>query len=102
MEEVIEAGNRDLAVHSEESAIDGTSVIERMFALTDTMGVYRPSTMIDFVDGKVMEIEAIFGEPLRRAQSLGVATPHLNLLTALLRALNARHFNSGNFAVPAQ
>ena len=54
------------------------------------MGLYRPSTMIDFVDGKVMEIEAIFGEPLNRAQSLGIATPQLFLLTALLRALNAQ------------
>jgi 2-dehydropantoate 2-reductase len=90
MEEVIEAGNGDLVAHSEDSRIDGTSVIERMFRQTDTMGVYRPSTMIDFVDGKVMEIEAIFGEPLSRAKSLGIATPQLTLLTALLRALNAR------------
>ncbi len=90
IEEVMEAGNRDLAAHSEDSRIDRTSVIERMFELTDTMGVYRPSTVIDFVDGKVMEIEAIFSEPLSRAQSLGIATPQLTLLTALLRALNAR------------
>ena len=90
MEEVIEVGNRDLAAHSEDLRIDRTSVIERMFGLTDTMGVYRPSTMIDFVDGKVMEIEAIFGEPLNRAQLLGIATPQLVLLTALLYALNAQ------------
>jgi 2-dehydropantoate 2-reductase len=89
MEEVIEAGNGDLAAHSEDARIDRTSIIERMFELTDTMGVYRPSTMIDFVEGKAMEIEAMFGEPLRRAQSLGIATPQLALLTALLRALNA-------------
>jgi 2-dehydropantoate 2-reductase len=90
MEEVIEAGNGDLAAHSEDARINRKSVIERMFELTDTMGVYRPSTMIDFVEGKAMEIEAIFGEPLRRAQSLGIATPQLALLTALLRALNAQ------------
>ena len=89
MAEVIEAGNTDLAAHTENVRIDGAAVIERMFALTDTMGVYQPSTMIDFVGGKAMEIEAIFGEPLRRAESLGVDTPQLALLTALLRALNA-------------
>ncbi len=88
MEEVIEAGNKDLVMHSENTQIDGNGVIERMFRLTDTMGMYRPSTMIDFLDGKVMEIDAIFGEPLRRAQSLGIATPQLALLTALLRTLN--------------
>jgi ketopantoate reductase len=46
--------------------------------------------MIDFVDDKLMEIEAIFGELLSRVQSLGIATPQLALLTALLCALNAR------------
>lgn len=60
----------------------------RTFKSTSTMGPYRPSTMIDFVEGKAMEIEAIFGEPLRRAQTLGVPVPQLTLLTALLRALN--------------
>ena len=90
MEEVIDAGNADLAAHSENIRIDQVAVINRMFGLTDTMGAYRPSTMIDFVDSKAMEIEAIFGEPLSRAQSLGVDTPRLALLTALLRALNAQ------------
>lgn len=90
MEEVIAAGNADLAAHSEKVRIDGPAVIDRMFALTDTMGVYRPSTMIDFVEGKEMEIEAMFGEPLRRAEELGVNTPQLSLLTAILRSLNAR------------
>jgi len=90
MEEVIAAGNADLAAKSEQVRIDGLSVIKRMFALTDTMGVYRPSTMIDFIEGRVMEIEAMFGEPLRRAGSLGVNTPQLALLTAILRSLNAQ------------
>jgi 2-dehydropantoate 2-reductase len=89
MEEVIAAGNADIAAHSEDARLDGTMVVDRMFALTDTMGDYRPSTMIDFVEGRPMEVEAMFGEPLRRAQSLGVATPQLALLTALMRALNA-------------
>ncbi len=88
MQDVIEAGNSDLAAHGEDTRIDGPAVTERMFHLTDTMGVYRPSTMIDFVEGKPMEIEAMFGEPLRRASALGVATPQLALMTAILRALN--------------
>ena len=59
-----------------------------MFKKTSTMGAYRPSTMIDFVEGKAMEIEAIFGEPLRRARALGVPVPGLALLTDLLKSLN--------------
>ena len=90
MKEVIEAGNADLAAHSEHARLDAAAVVNRMFGLTDTMGAYRPSTMIDFVEGRPMEVEAMFGEPLRRAQLIGVDTPQLALLTALLRALNAR------------
>jgi 2-dehydropantoate 2-reductase len=44
--------------------------------------------MIDFVEGKPMEIDAIFAEPLRRAEALGVPTPGLALLTSLLLSLN--------------
>jgi 2-dehydropantoate 2-reductase len=90
MEEVIAAGNADITAHSEHARLDGTMVVDRMFELTDTMGKYRPSTMIGFVEARAMEVEAMFGEPLRRAQSLGVATPQLALLTALMRALNAQ------------
>ncbi|MEE9278471.1 MAG: 2-dehydropantoate 2-reductase [Dehalococcoidia bacterium] len=88
MEEVIAAGNADLAAHQETTQLDGAAIVARMFDLTDKMEPYRPSTMIDFAEGRSMEVEAIFGEPLRRAEDLGVDVPHLRLLTALLRALN--------------
>jgi 2-dehydropantoate 2-reductase len=88
MNEVVAAGNADLAYHSERVRIDGPSIADRMFRNTGTMGAYRPSTMIDFVDGRAMEIESIFETPLRRALSLGSPAPQLELLTALLLALN--------------
>ncbi|MFY8215330.1 MAG: 2-dehydropantoate 2-reductase, partial [Chthoniobacterales bacterium] len=47
---------------------------------TYPMGAYQPSTMVDFLAGKPLEIEAIWGEPLRRARSAGVAVPHLSAL----------------------
>lgn len=90
MKEVIAAGNADLEHHGEKSRIDGGSMIDVMFRNTSTMGPYRPSTMIDFVEGRSMEIEAIFGEPLRRARRLNVPVPALSLLTALLHAHNMR------------
>ena len=37
-----------------------------------------------------MEIESILGEPLRRAQAAGIATPRLELLYGILRAREAR------------
>ena len=88
MEEVIAAGNADLGAHSSGERIDRPAMIDSMFKKTSTMGAYKPSTMIDFVEGKRMEIEAIFGEPLRRARALNVPAPQLGLLTALLRSLN--------------
>lgn len=88
IEEVCAAGNADLAAHDDTARIDTAAVLDRMLTLTDAMGVYRPSTMIDYVEGRPMEVEEIFGEPLRRARALGVDTPHIALLTALMRRLN--------------
>ena len=85
MEEVIVAGNADLEARGEALRLDGSAIVETMFALTDNMGPYRPSTMIDYVEGRQMEVPAIFGAPLARAQELGVKTPHLATLTALLQ-----------------
>ena len=88
MAEVLATGNADLEHHSQETRIDRNVLMDLFFKSTSTMGAYKPSTMIDFVEGRAMEIEAIFGEPLRRAQSLDVLVPQLALLTSLLRALN--------------
>jgi 2-dehydropantoate 2-reductase len=88
MEEVIATGNADLEFHGQKVRIDRDSMVESMFTRTSTMGAYRPSTMIDYVEGKAMEAEAIFGEPLQRAGLLRVRVPYLTLLTALLRSLN--------------
>ena len=40
------------------------------------MGAYRPSSLIDWQEGREVEIDAIWGEPLRRALTTGVALPH--------------------------
>lgn len=57
---------------------------------TETMGAYKPSTLLDFEAGRALELEAIWGEPLRRAQARGMAMPRLEELYARLKALNAR------------
>ena len=88
MEEVVAAGNADLAAHASAERIDGEAVIARMFALTDVMGPYRPSTLIDYLEGRAIEADAIFAEPARRAAALAVPTPRLAQLAALLARLN--------------
>ena len=90
MEEVVTIGNAALARSGQPGRIDGPGIIDRMFRFTATMGDYHPSTLIDFLEGKPLEVEAIFGEPLRHARPLGVEAPRLALLTALLRSLDAR------------
>ena len=59
-----------------------------MFTLTDVMGPYRPSTLIDYLEGRAIEVDAIFAEPARRARDLGVPTPRIEMLTALLAGLD--------------
>lgn len=63
----------------------GRDLIEFHLTRTLRMGAYQPSTMVDFLAGRELEIDAIWGEPLRRAEAVGLATPHLQSLHARLR-----------------
>ena len=58
--------------------------------ITPPMGPYRPSSLVDYLAGREVEVEPIWGEPARRAQAAGVAVPRLTLLYALLKQLTAR------------
>ena len=81
MNEVIAAANaQNLKVDPKWTDIQ----IER----TRSMGAYRASTLIDFERKQPLELEALFLEPLRRAQRTGVATPRLEALCLVLEALD--------------
>jgi 2-dehydropantoate 2-reductase len=54
---------------------------------TRPMGPYRTSSMIDFTEGREVEVDSIWREPLRRAEAAGVPMPHL---AALLRRIEER------------
>jgi 2-dehydropantoate 2-reductase len=69
--------------------LPGDVAVEHM-RRTETMGAYKPSTLLDFEAGRALEVEAIWGEPLRRACTRGIAMPCLEQLYALLKSLNAR------------
>ena len=60
--------------------------LQQQFDVTPPMGAYQPSSLVDFRAGREVEIEAIWGEPLRRAQAKGVPTPRLAALYAQLKA----------------
>jgi 2-dehydropantoate 2-reductase len=61
------------------------SFLDRQFELTEPMGPYKPSSLIDFLDDKPVEIDAIWGEALRRGEAKGVEMPELKKLDQQLR-----------------
>ncbi len=63
------------------------SFMDEQIARSYSMGPYRPSSLIDYQAGRAVEVESIWGEPLRRATSAGVAVPRMRILHTLLREL---------------
>lgn len=57
---------------------------------TELMGAYKPSTLVDFQAGRPLEVEAIWGEPLRRAAAAGAFTPRLRELYEKLKSMDSR------------
>jgi 2-dehydropantoate 2-reductase len=86
MQEVIAAANQ--CGH----ALPIATAAEQM-KRTETMGAYQPSTLLDFVSARPLEIEAIWGEPLRRAAAAGAQTPRLQVLYSLLKSIDRMQAN---------
>lgn len=80
MEEVIAAANKC------GYPLPATAALEQI-KRTEAMGAYRPSTLIDFAAGRSLELEAIWGEPLRRALAAGASVPHWEELYASLKKI---------------
>ncbi|MGK0309744.1 MAG: 2-dehydropantoate 2-reductase [Lentimonas sp.] len=66
------------------AALEGHEIedafLQRQLDVTEKMDAYRPSSLIDFLEGRAVELEAIFGEPLRRGQRLGLKMSELERL----------------------
>ena len=58
---------------------------ELQIAVTRPMGAYRPSSMIDYLEGRDVEVEAIWEEPLRRAKAAGAVLPRWEELLERIR-----------------
>ena len=61
---------------------------------TRVMGAYRASTLIDFENGRPLELDALFRKPLAAARAAGVDTPRLAQLCTVLEQLVAEQKNS--------
>lgn len=57
-----------------------TAVALQQMQRTSSLGAYRPSTLLDFQAGRPLELESIWGEPLRRATAAGAPMPLLDRL----------------------
>ncbi len=55
---------------------------------TDSMTGYKPSTLQDWESGKPLEIEAIWGEPVRRAAAAGAKMPRTETLYGLITTMD--------------
>ena len=65
----------------------GEAFVDENIDRTTRMGAYQPSSLIDYLNSREVETEAIWGEPVRLAKSIGVACPRLELLYHLLTRL---------------
>lgn len=66
-----------------------SSFTDKQIGFTDKLGPYPPSSLVDWRAGRRIEVEAIWGEPLRQGASAGIEMPHLKTLHAILKGLNA-------------
>ena len=56
------------------------ALIDDMIERTRTMSAYKPSSLIDFLAGSEVELEAIWGEPVRQAKAAGIEMPQVERL----------------------
>ena len=66
------------------------SFIQTMLDYTVKMKPYRTSMKIDYDEHRPLEVEAIFGNPLRMAQAAGVNLPQISCLYWQLKFLDAK------------
>jgi len=62
----------------------------KMLKNSESMGPYHSSMQVDFESGRPLEVESIIGEPTRRAKAAGASVPRMEMLYALVKALDQR------------
>lgn len=90
MDETIQAANMEM----KERQLEGDlGILERaaMMKLSDDMGPYKPSTMLDFSNRRPMEVRYLFREPLDRAKRMGVKVPHLETIVMQIEAYQRKY-----------
>ena len=65
------------------------SLIEDQIQRTYPMGAYKPSSLLDHLAGRPVEVEAIWGEAVRQARGVGARMVRVEMLYQLLKKLTA-------------
>ena len=60
---------------------------EKEIARTRKMGAYQPSSLLDYLADKPVELESIWGEALRQGTAAGVPMPHIKALYEKLKTM---------------
>lgn len=68
----------------------GSALVTHMLTHTAQMTPYRTSMKIDFAEGRPLEVEAIFGNPLAVARQAGIEVPRIEMLYHQLKAIDRR------------
>lgn len=63
------------------------SFAEMQIERTRTMGSYKASTLIDFEQGRALELDGLFLEPMRQAKSAGAKVPRMESLCRILHQI---------------
>jgi 2-dehydropantoate 2-reductase len=66
------------------------SLAENQIERTRAMGAYKASTLVDFEQGRALELESLFLEPLRQAKNAGANVPRLEGLCRVLQQIDSR------------
>jgi len=67
------------------------SFLHQMLDHTDAMKPYRTSMKIDYDEKRPLEVEAMYGSPLRTAMATGVHLPRIEVLYQQLKFLDKRN-----------
>ncbi len=68
----------------------GVDVAEQTLAITEQSGPVRTSMLVDRLQGRRLEIDSIYGPVVREGQRLGIPTPILSNIYALLQSINLK------------
>lgn len=76
------------------------ALIDDMIERTRTMAQYRPSSLIDFQESREVELEPIWGEPIRQAIRANLAMPLVTELYEQLKTLTQSRVALGTRSGP--